>query len=158
MATRPTSKLTVAEVLFDNSACFKQFMATNLKKVVSVMIEKKVVNKTLARYCMNTDDSELLLANMKEKMNLDNFLGYLEILTEFGSQEDYDGETRTLMRLMKGSLEAMRPEPDSRHDAVMKQFIAVALPDQTLSPTDQSQHLVTGAPTETLVKESVSSP
>ena len=160
MATGTTSRKSAAEVLFDNEGYFKNYVTANLKKVVSVMIEKKVVSKKLAKLCMKTNDSELLLADMKQNMTLDNFLGCLEILTEFGSQEEYDGETRKLMRLVKGSLVAMGAEPNSRHDAVIKRFIAVASFDQAPGPAEQSQHLMAESATftETTIEEPFTDP
>ena len=164
MATRTTrSKKTVGDIISDSVSSerhLKNFMATNLKKVASVMIERKVTNKKVAKYCIKTDDSELLLADMKENMTLDDFLGFLEILTEFGSCEGYDGETRILMRLMKGSLEAMEPEPNSEHAAVISRFISVAF-DRSLSPTVKSQPPTTAEVatlSETETKESISDP
>ena len=135
MATRATPKKTVGEIIFDSEQTpnLKHYIVANMKKVVSVMIEKKIVNKKLAKHCIKTNDSEYLLAYMKKDMTLDDILGFLEILTEFGSHEGYDGETRKLMRLMSGSVEAIKPEPNSEHAAIINRFISVAF-DRSLSP------------------------
>ena len=129
---------TVCDILFASGDTFRHYMTSgNLKKVIPAMIEKKVINKKIAKHCNKTNDVDLLLSEMKHRMTLTDFIGYLEVLTEFGSYEPYEGETRELMRTMKGSLAEVKPEPNSHHDAVIKRFLEVAFAGP--SSTGQTQ-------------------
>ena len=129
---------TVCDILFASGDTFRHYMTSgNLKKVIPSMIEKKIINKKIAKHCKKTNDVDLLLSEMKHGMTLTDFIGYLEVLTEFGSYEPYEGETRELMRTMKGSLAEVKPELNSHHDAVIKRFLEVAFAGP--SSTGQTQ-------------------
>ena len=110
-----------------------------MEKLVPAMVKKKILEKNLGKVIKKTNDSELLLANMKHKMSLENFIGYLEVLIDLGSSEpaDPEGGTRALMRIMKGSLEAMKPQPGSKLDQTITRFIEAAFPSST--QTEQTQ-------------------
>ena len=146
MATGEIKK-TVGNVVFENGDSLKHFMDTNIHKLVPELTKKKVLSKKLSK--AYGEDTDLLLAHMKHKMSLDKFLGYLEIVTEFGSYEGHDGETRKMMRVMSASLEAMRPEPGSRHAEVIGRFISVARSEKLQSQTEQTLQ-VEGSQTQPL--------
>ena len=128
---------TVCDILFTSGDSFRRYMIAggNLKKVVPPMIEKKVISEEVGKLSKKTNDADLLLADMKHNMTLSDFIGYLEILIEFGSHEEYNGETRRLMRLMQGSLATIKSGENSEHDAVIKRFITVAFDSD---PTEQT--------------------
>ena len=124
---------TYGEVLDVSSDSFRRFMRSRVEKLVPAMVKKNILEKKLGRIITKKNDCELLLANMKDKMTLDDFIIYLEVLIDLGSSEpaDIKGGTRAFMRIMKGSLEAMKPEQGSKLDETITRFIAAAFPSST---------------------------
>ena len=113
-----------------------------MEKLVPARIEKKILKRKLGKIIKETNDSRLLLANMRDKMSFDDFMIYLEVLIDLGSSEpaDVEGGTRAYMRIMKRSLEAMKPEQGSKLDQTITRFIAAAFPSST--QTEQTQKIL----------------
>ena len=130
-------------VMEDTHYSFKRFMKSKFNKLVATMLKKKILKKKLGKFILRLNDSDLLLGYMKQIMSLRDFCVYLEVLIDLGSSEpaDTEGGTRALMRIMAGSLEAMKPEPGSKLEQTITRFIVAAfLSSKQIEQTPLQSH------------------
>ena len=108
------------KVILDCGDSFKRFM--KVEKIVPPLVEKKLLKKRLGKMIIKQQDPELLVATTQAEWGPDQFLTYLEVLIELCRIEGPEGNTLQFMRVMKGSLEAMRPEPSSELERAIQRF------------------------------------
>ncbi len=147
------------KVIYDAGDSFKRFMASHTKTLIKQMITKKIINKKIGKAIKSQENSsDLLLATMK-KMSLEEFVTYLRLLLAISKSEEQEtdakigaekdaqkslyvktikDDTINLMRIMKGSLEAMKPSPGSELHAVVAEFVYLVSQDSS----DRSQTTV----------------
>ncbi len=135
--SRNPDGISLGKVLCDSGDSFKRFMGSHVDAVIKKMRESKIISKHLYKAIRGQHNTlDLLLAEMK-RMPPDKFILYLELLLSIAkgkeekhddgktkeeekkaedcaNQRSFNDDTKELMRIMIGSLEAMTPEPDSR--------------------------------------------
>ena len=107
-------------MLLDSKDSFVRFM--KVEKIVPPLVKKKLLDKRLGKMIIKQQDTELLVATTRQQWGQDQFLTYLEVLIELCRTEGPEGNTLKFMQHMKGSLEAMKPEPSSRLEKTIRQF------------------------------------
>ena len=146
-------------VIYDTGDSFKRFMKSHTKTLTKKMISKKIIEKQFSKVIKQELGLDLLLGRM-EKMSLVEFVTYLRLLLTISKSEEQEtgakmgeekgenslyvktthikDDTIKLMRIMKGSLEAMKPSPGSELHAVVAEFVYLVSQDSS----DQSQTTV----------------
>ena len=117
-----TSKGTPAwkALLDDCEDSFKRFM--KVEKIVPPLVEKKLLKRKLGKMVIKQQDPGLLVSTTQAEWGPDQFLTYLEVLIELCRTEGPEGNTLKFMRVMKGSLEAVKPEPSSKLERTIQKF------------------------------------
>ena len=150
-------------VIYDTGDSFKRFMANHTKTLTKKMISRKIIKKQFGKVVKSQENSlglDLLLGRM-EKMSLEEFVTYLRLLLTISKSEEQEtgakmgeekgenscenvksthikDDTIKLMRIMKGSLQAMKPSPGSELHAVVGEFVCLVSQDSS----DRSQTTV----------------
>ncbi len=128
-------------VLFDSGDSFKRYMHNHIETLIQKMTTNNIISKNLVKRIKGEHKSirlDLLLGIMKE-MSLEKFIAYLKLLLAMSEEQERDAkhgaekslhvkailqdDTKQLMRIMKGSLEAMKPTPGSELQAVVAEFV-----------------------------------
>ena len=145
---RPTPNMPTWEVIYNSRDSFKKFM--KMENLVPVMVKKKILKRKQGDRILKQDDPAEIVIAILQGSTLEKFTVYLDILIELGGSEpaDTEGGTRALMRLMKGSLEAMKPEPGSKLDQTITRFKTAAFPSS--KQTEQTQLQTHSSETELL--------
>ncbi len=141
-------------VISDAGDSFKRFMKSHTKTLIKQMITKKIIKKPIGKVIKSQENSlglDMLLGTMK-KMSLEEFVTYLRLLLTISKSEEQEtdakmgvdtgakkspdvkttcikDDTKELMRIMKGSLEAMKPTPGSELHTVITDFVSFVSPD-----------------------------
>ena len=147
------------KVLFDSGDSFKRYMDNHVETLLQKMTKKNIISKYLVKVIKGKHKSihlDFLLGIMKE-MSLEKFIAYLQLLLAISRQPEeqerdtkkraekslhvkgtLQDDTKRLMRVMKGLLEAMKPAPGSELHAVVAEFVYFVSQDSSV----QSQSAV----------------
>ncbi len=165
--------ISLGKVLYNSGDQFKRFMSSHVKELIKKMRAAKIISKPFTKWIKNEQDSQIdkLLAEMK-RMPPDKFVNYLELLLSIVTEEEEDSkksesektkksdgavqrslkdDTKELMRLMKGSLEAMKPVSGSELDVAVSRIVYLVDQDSgtVLGQTTISDHSPSPTPLTT---------
>ncbi len=153
------------EVLYQSGDSFKRFMDDHSETLIQKMISVKVIKKKFGKAIKGKHNSlDLLLATMKH-MSLEKFVIYLRLLLTISKSEEpvvkkgadevaenskdvktiQDG-AKNLMRIMKGSLEAMKPTPGSDLNAAITDFVYFVRQDGRVQSQTELQQVNVNLP------------
>ncbi len=170
-STSEAQGIPLGKVLYDSGDSFKRFMISHVKILTKKMRTSKIISKKFMDLMKDEHYPINLLMGHMNKMKPEKFTDYLELLLSIakGKKEDtkimekmkaeksqdmaFRDDMKKLIGIMKGSLEAMKTEPDSRLGRVISDIVSFVHEDcniqsQTALQTNilQVDHPVSSAP------------